>query len=127
MKKDVEKYTDFTPPGVEIHCLHGSMVDTVEKSINGNLHCANRNQFSSFSFRLYYPKTSDLVDGAPTLMNGDGDGTVNLRSLEACTHWIGMKEQFGKNISTLKLPGVDHMGILSDNRIVQYVLGVLVG
>lgn len=78
------------------------------------------------SLRLHYSKSGDL-DGSPTLINGDGDGTVNVRSLQACTHWIGMKEQLGKNISTLELPGVDHMGILSDNRVVQYVLEVLVG
>lgn len=106
MRKDVVKYTDFTAPGVEVHCLYGSNVDTVE--------------------RLHYPKSSDL-DGSPTLINGDGDGTVNARSLQACTHWIGMKEQLGKNVSTLQLPGVDHMGILRDNRVVQYVLDVLIG
>lgn len=32
MRKDTEKYTeDFTPPGVEVHCLYGSGVDTVER------------------------------------------------------------------------------------------------
>lgn len=75
---------------------------------------------------MHYPKTGDL-DGLPTLINGDGDGTVNARSLQACTRWIGMKEQLNKNISTLQLPGVDHMGILSDNRVIQYILGLLIG
>lgn len=60
-------------------------------------------------------------------MNGDGDGTVNARSLQACTHWIGMKKQLGKNISTLEVPHVDHLGILSDNSVIQYILEVLVG
>lgn len=106
MRKDTVKYTDFTAPGVEIHCLYGSDVPTVEK--------------------LHYTKSVDL-SGTPTLINGDGDGTVNARSLQACTQWIGMKAQMGKNISTLQLPGVDHMGILSDNRIVQYILDVLIG
>lgn len=31
MREDTIKYTDFTAPGVEIHCLYGSGIDTVEK------------------------------------------------------------------------------------------------
>ncbi|XP_024935900.1 group XV phospholipase A2 isoform X2 [Cephus cinctus] len=66
-RKDTEKYQlDFTAPGVELHCLHGVKVDTVE--------------------RLYY-KPGTSVDGYPQLIPGDGDGTVNLRSLEGCLHW----------------------------------------
>lgn len=31
-RKDTEKYQkDFTAPGVEVHCLHGSNIDTVER------------------------------------------------------------------------------------------------
>lgn len=31
-RKDNEKFQlDFRPPGVELHCLHGVKVDTVEK------------------------------------------------------------------------------------------------
>lgn len=34
-KKDNEKYQlDFTAPGVEVHCLYGSKVDTVEKFVH---------------------------------------------------------------------------------------------
>lgn len=33
-RKDNEKYQlDFTAPGVEVHCLYGSKVDTVEKFV----------------------------------------------------------------------------------------------
>lgn len=76
------------------------------------------------SSRLYY---FGGLDEKPTLINGKGDGTVNARSLQACTHWIGMKEQLKKNISTLEVANVDHMGILSDSSVVQYILAVLIG
>lgn len=76
--------------------------------------------------RLDYKKTPGL-DGTPTLVNGDGDGTVNGRSLRACAQWEGMKAQNGKNVTLLDLPKVDHMTVLSDSRVVKYILDVLLG
>lgn len=104
MRKDLLKYTEFTPPGVEVHCLFGVGVDTVE--------------------RLEYRKTTGL-DGTPTLVMGDGDGTVNVRSLRGCGHWAGMSEMNGKNVTLVPLPKVDHMQVLSDSRVVKYVLDTL--
>jgi lysophospholipase-3 len=32
MRKDVERYSvEFQPPGVEVHCLHGYGVNTVDR------------------------------------------------------------------------------------------------
>lgn len=105
MRKDLLQFTEFTPPGVEVHCLYGKDVPTVE--------------------RLNYTKTA-YVDGAtPQLQMGQGDGTVNLRSLSACGTWTGMREMRGKNVTTLALSQVDHMQVLSDRRVVQYVLNTL--
>lgn len=59
-------------------------------------------------------------------MTGDGDGTVNARSLKACEQWGGTKAQGPKTIHSVELPGADHMGILSDKRVLQYVLQLLV-
>lgn len=77
----------------------------------------------SLSFRLNYK--GDLKT-TPTLVTGDGDGTVNARSLKACEQWSGTKAQAEKTIHSIEIPGVDHMGILSDKRVVEYVLEVLV-
>lgn len=93
MKKDTEHFMhDFTAPGVEIHCLYGVNVDTVE--------------------RLFY-KPGVFLDGTPTLMYGDGDGTVNRRSLEACLQWQGRQK---KKIYAKPLPKIDHMTILQIGR-----------
>lgn len=62
----------------------------------------------------------------PTLVSGDGDGTVNARSLKACEQWSGTKAQGAKTIHSIELPRADHMGILSDKRVVEYVLELLV-
>ncbi|KAJ8686526.1 hypothetical protein QAD02_022320 [Eretmocerus hayati] len=101
-RKDNEKFQlDFRPPGVELHCLHGINVNTVE--------------------RLFY-KPGVAIDGYPQLIPGDGDGTVNLRSLEGCTKWSGKQKQ---KIYHQPFSGVDHMKILSDQNILQYIYSVL--
>lgn len=64
---------------------------------------------------------------SPTLVSGDGDGTVNARSLKACEKWANTAQQHEKKIHSIEIPGADHMGILSDKRVVEYVLKVLVG
>ncbi|KAL0132732.1 hypothetical protein PUN28_000460 [Cardiocondyla obscurior] len=101
-KKDNEKYQlDFTAPGVEVHCLYGSKVNTVEK--------------------LYY-KPGTSVDGYPQLIFGDGDGTVNIRSLEACKRWQTSQKQ---KIYNQGFPGVDHTEMLRNNDILAYIKTIL--
>ncbi|GAB0093285.1 phospholipase A2 group XV [Sergentomyia squamirostris] len=103
MMQDTMKYMmNFSPPDVEVHSLYGTNISTVEK--------------------LYYRKSKNL-DGTPELINGDGDGTVNLRSLQASTQWRDLQKQ---KVYTMELPGVDHMAILSDSRVIKYIIDLLI-
>lgn len=89
-------------PGVEVHCLHGNKVTTVEA--------------------LEYP-LSNFPDGSrPKIAYGDGDGTVNLISLQACNEWRGKQRQ---QINYKSFKSVDHMTILSDGRVMEYIGEVL--
>ncbi|XP_044742751.1 phospholipase A2 group XV-like isoform X2 [Chrysoperla carnea] len=98
MRKDTQNYTlNFAAPGVEVHCLYGSNLPTVE--------------------RLNYKK-STVLDGSPTLINGDGDGTVNLRSLEACKFW---KDKQSQRVYSQKFPNAEHMLILSNPNVLSYI------
>ncbi|XP_012229348.1 lysosomal phospholipase A and acyltransferase-like [Linepithema humile] len=100
-RKDNEKYQlDFTAPGVEVHCLYGSNVDTVEKL-------------------LYNGKD---LNSSPQLVSGNGDGTVNIRSLEACAHWQQSQKQ---KIYYQGFPGVDHTNILKNSSILAYIKTIL--
>lgn len=102
MRKDTEPYQlNFTPPGVELHCLYGVSVPTVEQ--------------------LYY-KPGTWLDGYPTLINGDGDGTVNRRSLEGCLKWETLQKQ---KVYSKAIPNVDHMKILSDKSVLDYIGGLI--
>nr|XP_034172371.1 phospholipase A2 group XV-like isoform X2 [Osmia lignaria] len=100
--KDNEKYQlDFTPPGVEVHCLYGSGLDTVQK--------------------LYY-KPGTSIEGIPQLVPGDGDGTVNLRSLEGCKYWQGKQKQ---KVYSQTFSGVNHMDILRNIDVLTYIKTIL--
>lgn len=81
-----------------MHCLHGSKVGTVEMLSYGQL------------------------DEYPKLVLGDGDGTVNSRSLEGCLHWQGKQKQ---KIYHEEFAAVDHMSILRDDNILSYISNVL--
>ncbi|XP_056648144.1 phospholipase A2 group XV-like [Diorhabda sublineata] len=102
MRKDTEKYQlDFKPPGVEVHCLYGTDVQTVE--------------------RLYYKPGTDLT-GYPTLIYGDGDGTVNRRSLEGCRHWQTLQKQ---KVFVQQSPKIEHLQILHDKSTQDYIRNVM--
>ncbi|KAH0953681.1 hypothetical protein HN011_005543 [Eciton burchellii] len=101
-RKDNEKYQlDFTAPGVQVHCLYGNKVNTVEK--------------------LYY-KPGTTIEGYPQLIYGDGDGTVNIKSLDACIHWQESQKQ---KIYSQSFSGVDHTNILRNRDILTYIKTVL--
>lgn len=70
-----------------------------------------------FFHRLYY-KPGTWLDGYPTLIYGDGDGTVNKRSLEGCLHWRPLQKQ---KVFTKELPNVDHLKILHDKTVLNYI------
>ncbi|RXG52682.1 Phosphatidylcholine-sterol acyltransferase [Armadillidium vulgare] len=85
------------PPGVEIHCLHGVQLPTTERVIfkeNGN-----------------FSKT-------PTLIRGDGDGTVNTRSLQHCLQFRGKQKQ---EVHYKTFEGVEHLKILWSFPALQYI------
>lgn len=70
--------------------------------------------------RLEY--STNTPTGIPKLVSGDGDGTVNVRSLNACAHWNGLQKQ---KVTVQSFNGVDHMAILKDTNVVEYIMNAL--
>uniref|UniRef100_A0A8C6UQU1 Phospholipase A2, group XV n=1 Tax=Neogobius melanostomus TaxID=47308 RepID=A0A8C6UQU1_9GOBI len=69
MRQDTESLvSDLTHPGVETHCLYGSGIPTPEV----------------FQYSDKFP------DVEPTVVTGNGDGTVNLKSALQCNKWLSM-------------------------------------
>ena len=93
---------DMKDPEVSLHCLY---------SLFGPHSTSEVLDFRS-------SKGANWYDNEPVLLNGEGDGTVNLRSLEACKQW--------KNVKTFAIPKTDHLGILHDQRTLQYIHDVLI-
>ena len=58
----------------------------------------------------------------PTIIEGDGDGTVNKRSLMGCRYW---RNSTNRLIYVREFPGIDHMGILDHSEVIDYVLNAV--
>lgn len=86
---------DPTPPGVKVYCYHGKNVPTME-------HLAYREG--------YFP------DYLPDIRYGDGDGTVNARSLEACRYWMDDPDT---DIVYKTFNGATHNGILKNPSLIK--------
>ncbi|KAI1722437.1 lecithin:cholesterol acyltransferase domain-containing protein [Ditylenchus destructor] len=93
------------PPGVQVHCMYGTEVQTPEQFVWS---------------KGYFP------DYQPNIIYGTGDGTVNKRSLETCTQW-NSSNNAGKLVETYEINGADHMAILKDKRTIDYIREILYG
>jgi len=101
MRKDTEPLvSDLTPPAVEVHCLYGSGIPTSE----------------AFAYSDKFP------DVEPTVVYGDGDGTVNLQSAIQCKRWAGQQKQ---PVTLKELPGNEHVNMLTNFTTVAYIKTVL--
>ncbi|XP_002739024.1 lysosomal phospholipase A and acyltransferase-like [Saccoglossus kowalevskii] len=89
----------LTAPGVPVFCLHGSEVPTGEKFIYDDSHI--------------------FPDDQPIILTGDGDGTVNMKSLKACLLW---KDQQKHPVLEKGFPGNEHVHMLQNNTVIDYII-----
>jgi len=102
MRKDTEKLIyNLDAPGVEVHCLHGTNVQTP----------------ASFTWTA-----KQWPDQQPVTHYGPGDGTVNLRSLHGCLRWTKKQKQ---KIYHQEFNGSDHMAILDNPDVISYIKRVV--
>ena len=89
------------PPNVPLYCLYGTNVPTPEKF-----------KYGANEFPDSFPKTSF----------GDGDGTVNIRSLKACERFINKQQQ---KVVVESFRFAEHIEIISDHRVIKYIADLL--
>merc|ERR1712192_331791 len=109
------------PPQVEVFCIHGSQVNTTERVIYppgsfppSSLAAQQRSKptTSNKSKNLkFWPFSTE-----PSLVKGDGDGTVNIRSLKGCLKWEGAQKQ-----------AVNHVDMLRRAEPTSYVVDIIDG
>jgi len=58
----------------------------------------------------------------PTMIKGDGDGTVNIRSLEGCLRW---KDQQKQPVHHKVFEGVNHLDMLRQEEPAQVVADII--
>ena len=101
MRQDTENLLGILDaPNVEVHCLHGIGVPTSD----------------SFIYR-----DDQWPDSQPTVVSGDGDGTVNQRSLLGCLRWSQQQDKpvMHRSYKT------DHSSILQNREVLDYIKHVL--
>ena len=89
------------PPNVPLYCIYGTDVPTPEKFVYG---------------------TDEFPDTFPQTLFGDGDGTVNIRSLQACHSFVGKQKQ---PVVIKSFTNAEHMAIIGDERLIQYVKNLI--
>ena len=94
--------TELVPPNVTTYCYYGTQVPT--------------------PLTLVY-KEGEFPDTPPTILNGNGDGTVNDVSLEACSAWTFTPQPY--NVELRSFPGVSHVSMVSDGGVLQAVLEIV--
>ena len=94
---------DFSShPGVDVNCIHGTELNTTEQ--------------------LVYKERKDFPN-SPTVINGPGDGTVNLISLRKCLDW-SKEKKFQFDYKTF--PKVKHLDMVSNAEVIGQVLSHLI-
>lgn len=138
MRKDLLPYNNFTAPGVDMHCLYGTnengVIESYElksNSIKWNFFYSDFIVCAQFLMNIFSLKLrlnfGRSFNSKPALSRGEGDGTVNSRSLIGCQYWATENAQGNHTIHQQEYPGLDHYNILGDSRIIDYILTTLTG
>ncbi|XP_053212755.1 phospholipase A2 group XV-like isoform X2 [Panonychus citri] len=90
--------SNLPAPNVPVSCIYGVGTQTMEY--------------------LEYDPPEKFPNHRPNIIHGDGDGTVNLRSLEGCLRWTDQQTQ---SVDYLNVTGADHLSILADPNVLNYI------
>lgn len=80
--------------------------------------------------RLWYKYSNSWsivfqFDSKPLIIEGDGDGQVNKRSLWGCRQWENTPAQAGHAIHYKEFSDVNHLKILYSSDTINYILNIV--
>lgn len=90
------------PPNVEVHCLYGYGLDTTKS---------------------YVYKKGRWPDKQPKPIMGDGDRTVNIRSLKGCLPWQHLQKQ---PFHYKTFQRIEHVEILKRSVVIEHLREILI-
>lgn len=64
-------------------------------------------------------------DDEPIIEWGDGDGTVNIRSLTGCENWQNNDSNQGYSVTSVPFENAEHSEIMLDQRVITYITSIL--
>ena len=91
----------FPPPNVTTYCFYGVGKETPLKFIYNS---------------------SQFPDSQPHVINSDGDGTVNIRSLELCKQW---QTQQPYKVRLRSFSNVEHVHMLKNRDVIEAVSSII--
>lgn len=123
----------ITSPLLESRCIV-YLVKIKAILLPGSITPSN-NQWGEDKLIVFYSSLYDLFrldfgpfyNAKPTLIKGDGDGTVNRRSLIACQYWENTQAQGDHAVYQQEFPGIEHYNMLSNAGPINYILDKLTG
>lgn len=92
------------PPNVPMSCIYGVSSDSTPN-------------------RFIYGE-NDFPDNSPKVVLGEGDGTVNLESLQLCAVFKGQQQE---NVTVHEIVGADHNGVIGHNETLEWVNSLIGG
>lgn len=94
-------YDVSTPPNVTMYCFYGNNVSTPE---------------------VYLYEGDSFPDQQPHIKYGNGDGTVNERSLRSCEMWKGKQD---KSVYMKSFSHISHMDMASYREILESIKDIV--
>ena len=92
-----QQITDHEHPGVEVHCLRGKNIPTVEQ--------------------VTYP-TPESFPRSPVAIYGQGDGSVNKAGSDVCLKWASDNRNA---FSSEEFDGVKHTSLVKNDDVVTHI------
>jgi len=96
LKRVLPLTSEVTAPGVDVVCMYSLSVNTPSRYVYG---------------KGGFEKT-------PTIVHGNGDGTVNEVSLRLCDQWAEAGKQT-RSAKVVRFANITHSGMLSDKSVIK--------
>lgn len=114
MFEGVQKIDSEIYPNVPTHCFYGT---TNKKKTPEKLSY----KYGKWEFLKKLFKNDAIKDKKPKISYGDGDGTVNIKSLDTCvTQWRDEKDFKPK-----KFDSVSHSAIVSNRNVLKEIATIV--